>query len=87
MNYAEQEIVSDYETKLAMRRLSLRDSAWGRNSRFTEKQTDDFFTYMAWCDDAMKAAQDSDVYCHAMEHLSDAEDNLDKCALVLNSVE
>ena len=87
MNYAEQKTISDYETKLILRRKSLRDSAWSVSSKFTEKQTDDFFTFMAWCDDAMERASECEIYDHAMEDLSDAEDNLDKCALVLNSVE
>ena len=86
MTNTEQKIISDYETKLVLRRKSLRDSAWSRHERFTEKQTDDFFTFMAWCDDAMERASNSDIFDHAMEDLSDAEDNLDKCALVLNSV-
>jgi hypothetical protein len=87
MTTTEQKILSDYKTKLIRRRMSLRDSAWSRHTFFTERQTDDFFTYMAWCDDAMERAYDCDTFSHAMDDLFDAEDNLDKCALVLNSVE
>jgi hypothetical protein len=87
MTPSDQKIVSDVEIKLIRLRKSLRDSAWSRHERFTESQTDDFFTFMAWCDDAMERVSDCDTYVDAMHQLLDAKENLDKCALVLNSVE